>query len=125
MKPWHETNVTYLTDDPISDYAQQIRAANTHRKLMTVLASWRRLAPDAYEQAKNGDWTDLQWAIANAANEQHGERVNDIAGAVLMPATMLITTMTAQQYGTPWGLAFIRLCEVGRIVMGEHGFGLA
>jgi hypothetical protein len=113
--PWHEDQVSYLTDDPASTYADELRAAKSKGALLETLTRWRRLAPDAYAQALDQTEPDLLWALKHARHEKHAERVNTIAGPILMPAVMLYLSVLGAQYAAPWGACFIRARDAGTI----------
>jgi len=111
---WHERKVTYLSECA-KDYAAEIEEATNIDKLHAVLDKWRRLVPDAVEKAKGLSNKDWQFVLLHKKDERYGEETSDLAGEILIPAVLLVVTMTARRFQVPWGAAFIRLREVKQI----------
>lgn len=125
QQEWHEDAVRYLTEDPSAVYGAAIRAAKCKADLVAAIEPWKRLAPDAYKEAWDCNWKDMAWALKHARSEGDGEKVNQIAGNVLMPAVMLQVSMVAIQFKAPWGCAFIRMREMEQIKLTDNGWAVA
>jgi hypothetical protein len=109
MKP--ET-IGYQTDI-IKPYVEAIRQQKTAVELVAELENnWSELCPDALEQARTITDEDWQFALKNAKVEKHAQKVNELAGAILLPATILHIGSIAGVFCVPDGCAYIRLMEV-------------
>src|SRR5258708_789791 len=112
------TPITYISEQP-HDYARAIDDASTLISLQSVIAEWRSLAEDAWKIAlamKDSDFADFRAGLrlerrGKFAGEEWNERFADI----LMPAVMFKVSITANEYKVPWGLAYIRLKETGKL----------
>ena len=104
--------ITYLTMDIGRTYAAALRGCDTVDQLRRELADNWPYCADAIEQAAritDADWT---WAKKHARHEKHGQRVNDLAGAILLPAILLKMSLASQRFCAPDGTCLIRLLEV-------------
>jgi hypothetical protein len=91
-------------------------ACGTVEKLRQRLGDWRWIAGDALTQARAISQSD--WNFVRKHRKTEGEeaiKVNELGGAILMPEVMLRVSMVAYQFKVPWGLAFNRLWEGGRM----------
>jgi hypothetical protein len=111
--------ISYTTDDPTPRYNAGLDRAKDPIALKAFLREWPNLAPDAIAAAKTIKRTD--WAEWRRGLDS--ERKGTFAGlewaerfaVILMPGRMLRTSMLAEQFIVPWGLAWLRLRELGRL----------
>lgn len=120
MKP---SDVTYLSE-PAEDYQRALDAASDHEDLRSALEEWTWIASDAMDAAPT-DAQDFQEFKAGLAQERRGrfagEAWAECFGAILMPELMLRVSEVADQFGVPWGCAFLRLREEG--LLADHPDG--
>lgn len=111
--------ITYTTEDPSKEYIKAIRRAETKGQLVKAILPYKRIADDALKVAKtftNKDFKDfvIDWRKAKKAKDVDWiNEFNKRFGIIVMPRKILITSMTAAQFGAPWGCAFIRCEEMG------------
>lgn len=106
-------------DDPSETYNSALNECRVPAELVGLTKRYSRLFPDAYEQAKNisnEEFLQFRKGLrSERAGKFAGEAFMHRFGAILMPAIMLQVAMVAEQFGAPWGLAFCRLKEIGKI----------
>jgi len=87
--------------------------------LRSVTADWRELADDALECANNMTAEDFELFRKGLKKERKGvfagEKWSERFADILMPALMFKVSITASEYKVPWGLAYLRLKEAGRL----------
>lgn len=101
------------------DYAKGLKAAKSLDDLVTHVEIYRRVADDAWQVVSKMSGEQflefrkgyVQETKGNFAGEEFAEKYGD----VMMPATLFQVSMVANHFKTPWGCAFIRLKEVGKI----------
>jgi hypothetical protein len=102
-----------------TDYANAIRECKTLAHLRLVTEKYRRVADDAYLIALQMTDKDFKEWLAGLAVESKGRFAGDEFalkyGALMMPETLFKVAIVASEYGVPWGCAFIRLKDVGKI----------
>jgi hypothetical protein len=109
-----------LTDDVPSQWNKALDGARTLDELRAVVTHWRPLCEDAFNAVQ--EWSDDDFALWRKVlrMERRGRFMGSDAmerfGAVLMPGTMFKVSITAHQFHVPWGLAYCRLRDTGRIV---------
>lgn len=114
-----EIEIDYVTEDPGKLYAKAVRSAQTRKELIDAIEPYVRIADDALATAKAMTYTDFDdfaRDIAKASRKQSEawvKKFNDRFGAIAMPAKMMIATLLASQFHTPWGTAVIRCEEEG------------
>ncbi|HTG95783.1 MAG TPA: hypothetical protein VL866_24495 [Pyrinomonadaceae bacterium] len=109
--------ITYISEQD-RDYAKSLKAAQTHDALKAHVSAWRSVADDAFKQvaAESFDFAEFQEGRKKESrNEYAGDGWAMKYGAILMPEIMIRVCVVAQQYGAPWGCAYIRLKEAGVI----------
>jgi len=114
-----DTEVGYTTENEvISRYENALTAATTYSQLLDVCEKWKGTFPDIEkpikEMRKAGfrEWRKglEQERKGIFAGLTHAERYS----AILMPELAIKATMLAEDYGVPWGAAYIRLREESR-----------
>lgn len=109
MRP---TEIGYQTDI-IKPYVDAIRMQATAAELINELEeNWQELCPDALEQARTITDEDWKFALKHAKHTKYAKKVNEIAGAILMPYVLMNIASLASNYGVPDGCAYIRLIQV-------------
>ena len=118
--PMHEPRrISYTTDDPVAGYNQTLDAATDPADLRRRLGEWPTLAPDAREAAKGitaEDWPEWRRGLES---ERRGKFAGETWAArfsvITTPARMLRASIVADQFMVPWGLAWLRLKEAGKL----------
>lgn len=118
MKP-----INYMSDQA-NDYSKALGAAKTLNSLRALLDDYHTIAADACAAAPQ-DEEEFAEFFAGLLKERKGKFAGEAFaqkyGAVLMPEIMFRVGMIANKFGAPWGLAFLRAKEVGRIVFDDAG----
>lgn len=112
--------------EPFDEYRKAVDEATSSAALVLRLETWRWCAEDAYLAAakmnndKNAEqlWEEFQAGLkkerkGRAAGEAWYEKYMDI----LLPATMFSVASIAQHYKAPWGLAYNRCVEAGKVIV--------
>lgn len=111
--------VTYYSDCD-REYADALTKAESLTSLQEVMKDFRPLVGDAAKIVTGWDETIFaDWRKALYL-ERHGKfmgnkRVEMGMATVLMPDVLLVASLIAFNAGAPWGTAYIRLKETGRI----------
>jgi hypothetical protein len=111
--------IGYLSE-PESDYTSRLTAATNLRALREVVSEYRLIADDAFQQVKPMNGYDFDRFRRGLLSERRGKFAGMAGmnrfGAIPMPEIMMRVHMIADQFKVPWGLAYIRLRDAGRIV---------
>ena len=105
--------------EPIEDYQKALNGAKTLDGLRKAVGKFALIAGDAAEVVSGMDEDAFkEWAAGLAMERKKqfaGEDWVEKYGAIVMPIVMLEVGMIAQHFGAPWGCAYIRMKEAGRI----------
>ena len=108
-------NIGYL-ESKDEDYTKELSKASTLELLKAHLEKWEPLAWDAKDIVSNFLDGDFKKFRKSLASEKSGKFSGDEnAAIIMMPETLFKTSLVASQFKCPWGLAFNRLKEVGKI----------
>ena len=107
------------TTEPIAGYNKAISGAKTLEELFEAVGMYKRIAGDALEVVgkMNGrDFLEFQKGLRDERKGNFaGEAFTEKYGAILMPHVMVEVGMLAHYCKAPWGCAFIRMKEMGKI----------
>ena len=109
--------VTYISEND-RDYAVSLKKAQTLKALRKHAEDWKFLARDAYEVIATPDFDFAEFQRGRKLENQDtfaGEEWAVKFGAVLIPELLFRVSIVAMEFGAPWGCAYIRLREMGRI----------
>lgn len=118
MKPINNTS------DQASDYSGDLLKADTLEKLLKMLNDYRSIAADALDSApkNNEEFAEFRKGLAaERKGKFHGETFAEKYGAILMPEVIFRVGFISSLCCVPWGLAFIRAKECGRIIFDDSG----
>ena len=119
-------NVSNISEIP-AEYGAALDEARLLRDLLAVVKKYAEVAIDAvHATEKMDDNAFVEWRGAlrkERRGEFMGEALMERFGAILMPETMLKVSLVADQFKVPWGLAYNRLREVGRLTI-KHGVAI-
>lgn len=103
--------------EPELPYARVIDGARSKDELVAVLEPYALIAYDALlAAAALDDWDDFKTGLRRERKGHYaGDEWATKYGAILMPEIMMRVSIIAEQYKAPWGTAYIRLVEAGRI----------
>jgi hypothetical protein len=108
------------TSEPVEEYQADLDAAVTLATLKLVTEKWKAFASDAWvivEAMSEADFVAFRKALKlERRGKFMGEKAADKFSAIIMPELMFRVSIIADQFKAPWGCAFIRLKDVGRIV---------
>jgi len=115
--------ITYVSDQA-ADYTKALTAAKSMELLTQVLEEYRAVFPDALDAAPQTDEQFVEFR-AGLLKERKGQFAGEDwatkYGAILMPELGMRVSMVANQFHVPWGCAYIRLAQAGRIKHGPDG----
>lgn len=115
-------------DEVATNYAKALDDARTLDQLRTAVRLYGEVAMDAVQIVDRFDVDDfMKWRGA-LAMERRGRFCGDKYPEsdvkkflpVIMPEVMFKISIVAEQFKAPWGLAYNRLKEVGRLKV-KHG----
>jgi len=109
--------VTYLSDQA-DDYCRAITKAKTLAELEFVLKDYASLFNDAWEQRPTNAAEFKAWRKGLAMERRQefaGTEYMERFGNVLIPELMLHVGAVATKFHVPWGCAYLRMVDVGRI----------
>ena len=121
--------VTYITELP-QMWAKTLDAADSLESLKDAVDEYREYVGDAEEVVRTWDEaTFADWRKALYL-ERHGrfmgeQRAESGMAVVMMPTVLLGVSLVAGSFHVPWGLAFIRMRDVGRVLQQDGYFVLA
>jgi hypothetical protein len=96
-----------------------LTAAKTLDALQSHVQTFRRVADDAWQVAQAMDEKSFLSFVNGVRRERRGHFAGaewaEKYGAILMPSVLMRVSMVADQFKVPWGCAYIRLRDVGRI----------
>lgn len=108
-------------DEIPEQYREALDKATTLPKLLAAVKLYGEVAIDAVqivEKMTAADFYDWQAALKKERRGTFmGEADMERFGPLLMPETMVKVSIVADQFKVPWGLAYNRLREVGRLVV--------
>lgn len=112
------TPINYMSEQP-EDYAKALTDADTLPKLVKTLDEWERVAADARKVVHSMTAEDFATWRDGLAKERKGDFAGEEwalkYGVVTMPEVLFKVSLIAQQYGVPWGCAYIRLRDSGNL----------
>ena len=112
-------------DEVVPEYGAALDKCATFGDCMSVLDRYRELFPDALAAApKNAiEFDQFQRGLRKEREGRFaGEQWLERFGAVMMPALAIQVAEVAMRFHVPWGLAFNRLVEAGRVKMVDGAY---
>lgn len=110
--------VTYLSEFD-KEYVIGLRQCADLPRLRAFTLHWGGLAPDAYESVRkmqDEDWHTFKRGLNKESKGKYaGDAWAERYGDILVPALLMRVSMVADQFGAPWGTAFLRLEQTGII----------
>lgn len=110
--------ITYVSDQP-DDYGKALDQCGTLDELRAVTAAYAPVAADAKAKAEQMDDAAFKRFQAGLKKERAGKFAGEPFavefGCILMPKVMFKVSMVAQQFGAPWGAAYMRLEQTGQL----------
>jgi hypothetical protein len=114
-------HIGYITEC-VPAYRKVVDDATNWESLIEAISPYKLVANDAIQcalkEAEGGEksWLEFREGLAKErksrfAGEEWMKRFADI----LLPTTMFKVSVVAEQFKVPWGMAYIRLKEVGRL----------
>ncbi len=114
-------DIGYLTDYPHEEYNEAISNVSSREGLVGYLLAKRDLHNDAYEcaeQMSTDDFDVFKSALAIERTGSHDPKSIPFQD-ITMPAVPFMVTMRAKQFNVSWGATFIRMKDLGFIVVTE------
>lgn len=109
----------HYADEPDKTYCEGLDRVKLPQQLRELGERFASLFPDAYEQIKTMDDEDFLIFKGGLRKERKGEFAGEDFmekfGCILMPANLMHVGMIADKFKVPFGLAFCRLVEAGRM----------
>jgi len=114
MKP-----ISHVSDQA-DDYSKALAKCKNLLELRAVLQEYESLFPDALEAAPSSD-DEFVAFMAGLKKERRGKFAGDAFitrfSPVLIPEVLLQVASVAHSFKIPWGMAFIRCCDKGYVVI--------
>lgn len=112
--------VHYLTDDPAKEYVADLDRVTNLQELRKLLRDWKPfVGKDAIDAAKamdDADFTDFRDGLVLERKKKYaGDEWATKFGAIIIPTPMLKASTIAERFKVPWGTAFIRLRDTGKL----------
>ena len=108
-------------DEIPADYAKALDEAVTLADLRATVSRYELVAGDALDTVCAMDdeaFSDWRSALKKERRGKFmGEEAAERFGPILMPEAMLKVTVVASHFGVPWGLAYHRLSDTGRLTV--------
>lgn len=115
-------DISYISEIP-EEYSKELSAAKTPAALRSVTKKYKLVAADADAIAASmDDETFLQWRKALGMERRGqfmGEENAELFGPILMPEIILKVSMVADQFKAPWGVAYHRLRDAGKLTVSK------
>ena len=112
------TPITYTSEQP-RDWAEALDFCEELETLRQTCREWRDVAPDAVAVAEKMSKRDFGEFMKGLKAERRGKYAGDQwvdkYGALAMPELMVKVSHVAAQFGVPWGCAYIRMKEIGKL----------
>jgi hypothetical protein len=111
--------ITYYSDFA-HEYALGLKQCDSFARLREFSLHWASLTFDAWEIVRKMD--DQAWAEFQAGKQKEnrgtyaGDKWAAKYGAIMLPELLLHVSVIAEQYGVPWGTAFLQCEKAGLIV---------
>lgn len=109
--------ITYISE-PDRDYVSALDKCKTLAELTHLLEDYGTLFPDALEQLPKNDAEFKAWRTGlrrERRREFAGEAFMERFGNVLLPDLLMKVGEVAMRFKVPWGCAYLRMKDVGRI----------
>jgi hypothetical protein len=111
--------IGYTSETP-QDYSAGLSKCKTLGQLREHVQTYRRVADDAWQIVKDMEQPAFLELLSGLRKERKGEFAGEEWAEkymnIMLPEILFRVGAVAVQYGTPWGCAYIRLRDVGRIV---------
>ena len=109
--------ITTFSETP-TEYASDIAACGSLEELLATLQSYAEVAPDAIAAAPKTqeDFAAFQKGLKKERSGKFaGKKFSDRYGAVMQPEILMRVTLFAFDYKVPFGVAYSRLKELGKL----------
>jgi hypothetical protein len=110
--------IGYLTE-PMEPYMKALEGAKTLKSLAAAVQKYKKIAADAcavVDGMGEADFTEWRRGLASERKKEFaGDEWCQRFGAILIPRVMLEVGLVANHFVAPWGCAYIRMREEGRI----------
>ena len=111
--------IGYVSETP-KDYSAGLSKCKTLAALRDHVQTYRRVADDAWQVVKDMELPAFLELQAGLRKERRGKYAGDAWAEkymnVMLPEILFRVSMVAERFKVPWGCAYIRLKDVGRIV---------
>ena len=99
------------------DYIKAIHAAKTLEELRLIIERYKPFAFDAWRQVQTLTWAEWKRGVRLSKKESvsAAEEALALIGDVIFPELLFTVSILAIEYTVPFGVAFNRLADVGRI----------
>ena len=105
-------------------YSDSIFSAKTLKELREALEKYKPLVSDAIKALPKDDAEFDSFRIGlmqERAGKFAGNEWANRFGAIALPEILLSVSITANSVGVPWGAAYLRFKEIGRIIPEADG----
>jgi hypothetical protein len=110
-------NIDYYTE-PVKEYQKGLTESKDVQELLAHIKKFQKVANDAYVKVGQAyfNFDEFKEGLLKERNKEYaGDEYAAKYGDVVFPMVMFQATVVATQFMVPWGLAYIRLKDVGRV----------
>lgn len=108
--------ITYETDSPVPLYLEELEACKDFQSLRSLIDKYRLVSPDLAE-VKMGNPADFEEFRKGLEEDRKGNHPNEEwlrnYASIAIPAYILRAELLSQEYGVPWGVAYLQMCAAG------------
>lgn len=110
--------ITPLMDDPTSAYIKAIIHTKTAAELVKAIEPFSEICDDAIALARtmlDEDVVQMHKDWKKAAKPQKEEWIRTFSasyGIIIAPKKLMMASLIAARYHTPWGVAYMRMTEL-------------
>ena len=107
--------ITYRSEQD-QEYAKELGTVETLTDLLDLLGRYETIAWDALDLAQKFDKKRFDDFLKALKLERKGKfSESQDASVIMMPEIMFKVSMIANEFKVPWGCAFIRLKDIGKL----------
>ena len=111
--------IDYISETT-ADYNKMLDEADTLEKLVKGVTDFKLIANDALKKVSTMDqaaFEDFRGGLAMERKRKFaGEEWNDKYGEIIIPSVIMAVAVVAHQFMVPWGCAYIRMRDAGKLV---------
>lgn len=97
------------------EYVTAVKKCKTLDELKSIVTEYRDIAEDAYQSVQELDDTLFEQFCKGRNKSKPSMKWMKMYGAILLPRTVLEVGLVAIQFHVPFGAAYLRMKDLGRL----------